>query len=100
MITNFAEEVQRLHSAHPKPPIEQRIAEVDRLIEDYVKETGKRPDGRHLNRLSDYLLVDDLTDQHKHLRNHEAPFHSQKQVERRQKRQVEYDDGYRKSARG
>lgn len=86
----MSREVQRLHSTHPKPEVPVRLQEVNNLIEDYVSATGERPEHHDLNRLSDYLLVDVLTDQYKHHRKDDYPIQSKCQVKKQQQRHREY----------
>lgn len=43
-------------------PIEEKIEEVDKLINYYCESIGERPRGKALYKLSNYLLKDDIVD--------------------------------------
>lgn len=78
--------VEALHAETHKPDTSTRVKIADQVIEAYVDATGERPDPYILGRLADYLLVDVLTDQYKHLRKDEHPIQSKNQVSKRVKR--------------
>lgn len=88
----FKERVKALHAQKHKPGLEQRQQEVNDLIESFVEKTGKRPSPKLLASLADYLMLEILTDQQKHYRGDEYPFHTKKQSYRRGMRQVPYSD--------
>lgn len=62
----------------------ERMAAVQALIDRYIEENGEVPDRAQLERLTDYVLREELTDPnlHKVLHN-EYPFLSETQLERR-----------------
>ena len=71
-----------------KLPREERVAEIDRAIEEYFANTGNMPDGVALERLTDLLLYEELTDDNEHKVAHsEYPFLSERQFERRDNRE-------------
>lgn len=76
------------------PDVDQRLAEVDEIIESYLNATGEVPQPIILYHLANYLLVDILADQYKHHRKDEFPIQSKRQVKDRAKRhgQVQYYD--------
>lgn len=80
--------VKELHRQKPKPRLEERFQQVEQLIEEYIATTGTRPSAEASRIMSDYLLLDLLTDKQKHWRGEEYPFHSNRQSRRRRNRQV------------
>lgn len=88
----FSQRVKALHEQKNKPTLEQRKQEVSDLVESFIETTGQRPDPKLLTALADYLMIEILTDQQKHYRGDEYPFHTNKQVSRRKKRQVASSD--------
>ncbi|WP_163530955.1 hypothetical protein [Halobacillus ihumii] len=46
------------------PPIQWRIYACDCMISAYVNQTGETPDGRQVHRLANWLLLDELADNH------------------------------------
>jgi hypothetical protein len=54
-----------LHAEENKPEINERVRQIDDLIETYFRETGEIPDGWILERMANYLLIDILTATHK-----------------------------------
>jgi hypothetical protein len=66
-------------------PREVRIAEIDRVTEDLFAKTGKFPDAKQLEQLSDLILYEELTDPHPDkVTREEYPFFSDEQLARRQ----------------
>lgn len=62
----------------------ERQFAVQYLIDKYIEHVGERPDKRELDRLTDYVLDDDLNDPNPHKVSHtEYPFLSEKQLMRR-----------------
>lgn len=70
----------------------ERMAAVQELIDAYIDSVGKRPDGAELERLTDYILREELTDPHpdKVTRN-EYPFMSDWQLDLRRDREYSLD---------
>jgi hypothetical protein len=65
-------------------PREVRIGKINTLIEDYFGKTGEMPDGIALERLSDLILYEELTDSDRmKVRNNEYPILSEYQFDRR-----------------
>jgi hypothetical protein len=83
--------VKSLHR-HASADVEQRVAQAGELIEQYVTATGQRPEAYCLQRLADYILLDDLTDINKHRKDTEYPYHTGLQTRRRDSRQAPYTD--------
>ena len=70
-------------------PTPWRMKAVDDLVDAYVKQTGERPDGRQVERLTDYILKDELTDPHADkVTNTEYPILSAVQLSRRTGREL------------
>lgn len=84
----FQQRVKALHAQKQKPELKQRQQEVNDLIESFIAATGQRPNPELLTSLADYLMIEILTDQQKHYRGDEYPFHTKKQSYRRKKRQI------------
>lgn len=82
----FYAKANELHQVKDKPDIEIRLKQVDDLIESYFAVTGEVPQPKALNRLSDYLLVDVLSDRLKPFRKDEFPIQSSTQIRKRQQR--------------
>jgi hypothetical protein len=69
-------------------PREVRIAEIDRVTEDWFARTGKLPDAKQLERLADLILHEELTDPDIHkVAHNEYPFLSEHQFDRRDNRE-------------
>jgi len=67
----------------------ERIAAVHALIDAYVDSVGKRPDGAQLERLTDYILREELTDTDSYKITHnEYPFMGDQQLQRRHNREA------------
>jgi hypothetical protein len=65
-------------------PREVRIAEIDKVTEEYYLKTGKMPDNNQLERLADLILHEELTDTNPHkIATTEYPIMSESQYERR-----------------
>lgn len=63
----------------------ERMARIDELINEYVSGTGETPNQKQLERLTDYILMEELTDTDRmKSRNTEYPFFSERQLERRE----------------
>lgn len=61
-----------------------RITAVDGLIESYIESTGRVPDGKQLERLTDYILKEELTNKLSNkVSSVEYPFLSETQLARR-----------------
>lgn len=66
------------------PDRQVRIKAIDELIEDYFKVLGRMPEGAVLNRLTNEILREELTDTRKNkVQTEEYPFLSETQVRRR-----------------
>jgi actin-related protein len=62
----------------------ERMAAVDALINEYVRDTGEVPVGAQLERLTNTILMEELTDPSLYkVQNTEYPFLSERQFERR-----------------
>ncbi|UNL92782.1 hypothetical protein CPY53_04065 [Paenibacillus polymyxa] len=84
----FAEDVTKL-IAEDIADRNERMAAVSALIEDYVMRYGEYPDTIQLERLTDYILREELTNTDRmKARNDEYPFLSERQFERRREREV------------
>jgi len=67
----------------------ERMAAVSSLIDSYVESNGATPDPTQLDRLSDYILREELTNTDRmKSRNEEYPFLSERQFERRRENEV------------
>ncbi|WP_145412485.1 hypothetical protein [Paenibacillus xylanexedens] len=67
----------------------ERMAAVSALIDSYVAVHGVSPDAAQLDRLSDYILREELTNTDRmKSRNEEYPFLSERQFERRRENEV------------
>lgn len=55
----FEQEVEKL-SYNRIPDRAERMRLIDELIEEYIEDTGERPDGRQLERLASAILYEDL----------------------------------------
>ncbi|MFL1672179.1 hypothetical protein [Paenibacillus dendritiformis] len=66
----------------------ERMMAVEALIDEYVVAVGERPDGGILERLTDYILREELTDGNPHKVSHnEYPFLSESQMQLRYERE-------------
>lgn len=82
----FEEYVSLLHYLVRKKgtTYDERYSKAAFLVEEYVRQTGRRPDYKQLDRLSDLLLYDDLIDPDPHKVQHiEYPILSESQLDRR-----------------
>lgn len=62
----------------------ERMAAVQALIDRYINEHGAPPDPAQLERLTDYILREELTDPNRmKVRDSEYPFLSERQLDRR-----------------
>lgn len=80
--------IDRLHSIGRELTADERLNTVVTLLDAYINATESRPDGYALKRLGDLLLIDDLTDQYKHTRKDDYPFHTKRQTKRRNNREL------------
>jgi hypothetical protein len=65
-------------------PREVRIAEIDRVTEEWFAKTGDMPDAKQIERLADLILHEELTDTHPDkMTTAEYPFMSEEQYARR-----------------
>ena len=70
-------------------PTPWRVKAVEDITDEYFKQTGERPDGRQLERLTDYILRDELTDRSADkVTNNEYPILSSVQLSRRTDREM------------
>ena len=84
----FAEKVAELVAVKTAGQQERKAA-VNDLIEAYVIATGERPDSAQLDRLAEYIMLDDLSDADPYKVAHtEYPFLSARQLELRRTREV------------
>lgn len=61
-----------------------RIDEVKRLSDEYIESTGRVPDGRILERMTNVILHEELTDNDEHkMRHHEYPILSDSMYQRK-----------------
>lgn len=44
------------------PKVEERIEMIERIFDAYVEQTGEVPDGNQVQRLANWILLDELTD--------------------------------------
>lgn len=66
----------------------ERMTAVQTLIDEYIAETGKRPNSRILERLTDYILREELNNKNPDkVTQEEYPFLSERQAELRHKRE-------------
>lgn len=80
-------------------PREVRLGRIDELTEDYFAKTGEWPDAITLERLSDLVLYEELTDPNIHKVAHtEYPFLSEHQFDRRDNRESAVGDAIDNSA--
>lgn len=62
-----------------------RIEAIGKLIDEYVDSTGRVPDARIIETLTDAILHEELTDRHPDkITREEYPFMSERQIQRRQ----------------
>lgn len=85
--TALHEDITKLQAATKRGefPRELRIEKIEQITEDYYRLAGEMPDSVALERLSDLILHEELTDpdEHKVLHN-EYPILSETQIARRQ----------------
>lgn len=73
----------------PSMPREERIRQISALIDEYVAQTGERPDSRALYRLGSVILHEELTDSNPHKVARESyPILSDRQLVRRDRREL------------
>jgi len=66
-----------------------RFAAIERLTDEYIDATGRRPDPAHLDRLAALCLYEELTDATPwKTRNTERPIHSERQREEIKRHEV------------
>lgn len=93
-IQQLNEEIKKLDDQEVKPPVDIRIEQVDKLIEEFIEKTGSRPPNKSLYYMANYILVSDLMDQYKHHKNHSYPIQTSKQVKRRKKNETKFMEDY------
>jgi hypothetical protein len=72
-------------------PREVRIAEIDRVTEEWFARTGDMPDAKQLERLADLILHEELTDNDRmKVRNNEYPFFSDSQLDERYRSEASF----------
>jgi hypothetical protein len=87
----FAEKVDQLIST--MQPLPWRRHAVDKLIQEYIQETGTRPDSYQLHRLANHLLADELKDKSPDkVSREEFPILSHWQIKTRNKRERNIGD--------
>lgn len=65
-----------------------RFAAIERLTDDYITATGKRPEPAQLDKLATLCLYEEVTDPNEHKMLHEPePVLSDRQYDRRKKRE-------------
>jgi hypothetical protein len=70
-------------------PRSERFEAIERLTEEYIEITGKRPDSQYLDRLATLCLHEELTDATPYkVRNTEYPIHSDRQREEIEKNEA------------
>jgi hypothetical protein len=70
----------------------ERMLAVQALIDAYIDSVGETPDGEQLERLTDYILAEELTDKHKNkVSATEYPFMSTWQLDVRRNREYSVD---------
>lgn len=90
---DFSAEVDLLISTKELPNVEERVRQVDAMIEHYYKVSGRLPHSYDLERLGSYLLADELRDKGTHKVKHaEFPFLSDSQVKLRNRRERRVGD--------
>ncbi|MEV2661799.1 hypothetical protein ABNC42_14930 [Paenibacillus larvae] len=68
---------------------EERIKAVEALTDAYVDSTGQEPSAAQLERLTDYILLEEINDNSSDkVTQSEYPFFSDRQLERRYKRET------------
>lgn len=85
--TALHEDITKLQAATKRGefPRELRIEKIDQLTEDYYRLAGEMPDSVALERLTDLILYEEITDNDRmKVRNNEYPFLSNEQLARRQ----------------
>lgn len=100
----FIDEVNIISATAPSYTIEERKSIINDLIEEYIEDTGKRPDSRQIDRLSSALLYEFLQGDTRpnKAKLESAPILTFSQVKHRQNREVtgdmlEYIGGDRKT---
>jgi hypothetical protein len=67
----------------------ERIAEVEKFLDDYIAIHGAFPEGANIEELTDYILAEELNDPDRmKMRNNEYPFMSERQLRRRHSKEV------------
>lgn len=84
----FIAEVDRmLDDEELRASREQRLAAIEQITEQYLRDTGERPDPKQLDRLADFCLREELTDRNPYKMTHdEFPIMSQHQIALRRDR--------------
>lgn len=76
----FAGYTKELYSTGLELPVEERKALIEALTSAYINATGERPEGKELEKLGNWLLLDYLADSRSNKRRDEAPVLSKNQV--------------------
>lgn len=73
-----------------------RISAIQSLTDEYVLATGERPDPAQLERLTDYILREEITSQLSNKASAEYPFLSERQLmtRRNEERSIKYAEEY------
>jgi hypothetical protein len=72
-------------------PREVRIAEIDRVTEEWFAKTGEMPDAKQLEALADLILHEELADTDRmKVRNNEYPFFSESQFDERHRAEASF----------
>jgi hypothetical protein len=81
----FAEEVEKL-AGNNVPDRSKRMQMINDLIEEYVEDTGKRPDNKQLTELTNAILYEDLEGDTRPNKStlEESPILTDNQYDRRQ----------------
>ncbi|MCO0597392.1 hypothetical protein NGI46_07915 [Peribacillus butanolivorans] len=89
--TVLHEDITKLQAATKRGefPRELRMEKVEELTESYYRLAGEMPDGVALERLTDLILHEELTDMNEHkVSQTEYPFLSEHQFDRRENKEV------------
>lgn len=72
-------------------PRDVRIAEIDRVTEEWFARTGKLPDAKQLEKLADLILHEELTDTHPDkVTKTDYPFFSESQFDERHRAEASF----------
>lgn len=79
----FREYSAALYMTGLKYPIKKRKELIKQLTDSYVEAVGEAPDGRELEKLSNWLLLDYLSSSKRNKTKQKNPFLSKRQILRR-----------------